>query len=132
MEFSHLSVMLPEVIAALEPERGGVYVDCTAGGGGHSLEIAKRLPEGSRLICLDQDDDAVINIDTLGTDASIGIYVADSVENTRGVPGARFAEKNALRIPKANLTRRNWRGSSTRRRAKCGRFSPFFYSRACG
>ena len=59
MEFSHLSVMLPEVIAALEPERGGVYVDCTAGGGGHSLEIAKRLPEGSRLICLDQDDDAL-------------------------------------------------------------------------
>ncbi len=51
--------MLPEVIAALEPERGGVYVDCTAGGGGHSLEIAKRLPEGSRLICLDQDDDAL-------------------------------------------------------------------------
>jgi len=59
MEFSHLSVMLPEVIAALEPERGGVYVDCTAGGGGHSFEIAKRLPEGSRLICLDQDDDAL-------------------------------------------------------------------------
>ena len=59
MEFSHLSVMLPEVIAALEPERGGVYVDCTAGGGGHSFEIAKRLPAGSRLICLDQDDDAL-------------------------------------------------------------------------
>ena len=59
MEFSHLSVMLPEVIAALEPERGGVYADCTAGGGGHSLEIAKRLPAGSRLICLDQDDDAL-------------------------------------------------------------------------
>ncbi|MBQ3638627.1 MAG: 16S rRNA (cytosine(1402)-N(4))-methyltransferase RsmH [Clostridia bacterium] len=59
MEFSHLSVMLPEVIAVLEPERGGVYVDCTAGGGGHSFEIAKQLPEGSRLICLDQDDDAL-------------------------------------------------------------------------
>ena len=42
-------------------------------------------------VYLDQDDDAVINIDTLGTNASIGIYVANSVENTRGVPGARFA-----------------------------------------
>ena len=42
-------------------------------------------------VYLDQDDDAVINIDTLGGDAAIGIYVADSVENTRGVPGARFA-----------------------------------------
>ena len=59
MEFSHVSVMLPEVLEALEPERGGVYVDCTAGGGGHSAEIAGRLPEGSRLICLDQDDEAL-------------------------------------------------------------------------
>ena len=51
--------MAPEVIEALDPARGGVYVDCTAGGGGHSLEIAKRLPEGSRLICLDRDDEAI-------------------------------------------------------------------------
>ena len=59
MEFSHVSIMAPEVIEALAPERGGIYVDCTAGGGGHSLEIAKRLPEGSRLICLDRDDEAL-------------------------------------------------------------------------
>ena len=59
MEFSHVSVLLSEVLDALAPERGGVFVDCTAGGGGHSFEIAKRLPEGSRLICLDQDDDAL-------------------------------------------------------------------------
>ena len=59
MEFAHVSVMAPEVIEALAPERGGIFVDCTAGGGGHSLEIAKRLPKGSRLICLDRDDDAI-------------------------------------------------------------------------
>ncbi|MBE6726138.1 MAG: 16S rRNA (cytosine(1402)-N(4))-methyltransferase RsmH [Ruminococcaceae bacterium] len=59
MEFSHVSVLLSEVLHALSPERGGVFVDCTAGGGGHSEEIARRLPEGSRLICLDQDDDAL-------------------------------------------------------------------------
>lgn len=34
-------------------------MDCTAGGGGHSYEIAKRLPNGSRLICLDRDDEAI-------------------------------------------------------------------------
>ena len=44
---------------ALNPSRGGIYVDCTAGGGGHSLGIAERLPDGSRLICLDRDDDAI-------------------------------------------------------------------------
>lgn len=59
MEFSHVSVLAAEVIEALAPERGGIFVDCTAGGGGHSFEIAKRLPEGSRLICLDRDDDAI-------------------------------------------------------------------------
>lgn len=59
MEFVHVSVMAQEVMEALEPERGGVFVDCTAGGGGHSYEIAKRLPEGSRLICLDRDDEAI-------------------------------------------------------------------------
>ncbi len=51
--------MAREVMEALDPSRGGIYVDCTAGGGGHSLEIAKLLPPGSRLICLDQDDEAI-------------------------------------------------------------------------
>ncbi len=59
MEFHHVSVMAPECMEALAPERGGIYVDCTAGGGGHSFEIARRLPEGSRLISLDRDDNAI-------------------------------------------------------------------------
>jgi len=59
MEFSHVSILAPECMEALEPERGGIFVDCTAGGGGHSYEIARRLPEGSRLICLDRDDAAL-------------------------------------------------------------------------
>ncbi len=59
MEFSHESVLLRETVDALDPSRGGIYADCTAGGGGHSLEIAKRLPAGSRLICIDRDDDAL-------------------------------------------------------------------------
>ncbi|MBE6598681.1 MAG: 16S rRNA (cytosine(1402)-N(4))-methyltransferase RsmH [Ruminococcaceae bacterium] len=59
MEFKHVSIMAAECMEALCPERGGIYVDCTAGGGGHSFEIARRLPEGSRLISLDRDDDAI-------------------------------------------------------------------------
>ncbi len=59
MEFTHVSVMAKEVMDALRPERGGVYVDCTAGGGGHSFEIAKRLPASSRLVSFDQDDEAI-------------------------------------------------------------------------
>lgn len=59
MEFSHIPVMADELMTLLDPSRGGIFVDCTAGGGGHSYEIAKRLPAGSRLICLDRDDDAI-------------------------------------------------------------------------
>ncbi len=59
MEFSHIPVLLREVLSALAPERGGIYVDCTAGGGGHSSEIAALLPEGSRLVCFDRDDEAI-------------------------------------------------------------------------
>lgn len=59
MEFAHITVLLNEAVDALLPERGGIFVDCTAGGGGHSEAILKRLPKGSRLISLDRDDRAI-------------------------------------------------------------------------
>ena len=58
MEFKHKSVLLNECIEQLNIKPEGTYVDCTTGGGGHSLEIAKKLTTG-RLICLDQDTDAL-------------------------------------------------------------------------
>ncbi len=57
MEFHHVSVLLHECIEALHIKPDGIYVDGTMGGGGHSLEIAKRLQNG-RLICIDQDPNA--------------------------------------------------------------------------
>ncbi len=57
--FSHRSVLLDECIEALDIKPNGIYVDGTAGGGGHSLEIAKRLTEGGRLIAIDRDEDAI-------------------------------------------------------------------------
>lgn len=58
MEFNHISVLLNETIESLNIKEDGIYLDGTAGGAGHSLEIAKRLTTGS-LIALDQDPDAV-------------------------------------------------------------------------
>jgi 16S rRNA (cytosine1402-N4)-methyltransferase len=58
MEFKHISVMLGECIEGLNIKPDGIYLDGTAGGAGHSSEIAKRLTTG-RLIALDQDPDAV-------------------------------------------------------------------------
>ncbi len=58
MEFKHVSVLLDESIEALNIKSNGIYVDGTAGGAGHSREIAKRLNVG-KLIALDRDPDAV-------------------------------------------------------------------------
>lgn len=58
MEFHHISVLLNECIEALQIKGNGIYVDGTMGGGGHSYEIAKRLDQGGRLICIDQDENA--------------------------------------------------------------------------
>lgn len=57
--FSHTSVLLYECIEALNIRDGYTYIDCTAGGGGHSLEIAKRLGPNSKLICFDRDKSAI-------------------------------------------------------------------------
>ena len=58
MEFSHIPVLLQPCLDGLNIDPTGIYLDGTAGGAGHSREIAKRLTTG-RLISLDQDPDAV-------------------------------------------------------------------------
>ena len=59
MEFKHTPVLLAQTIDGLNIRPDGVYVDCTAGGGGHSSAIAERLSDKGRLISLDRDPDAV-------------------------------------------------------------------------
>ena len=56
--FQHYSVMLNEVIDNLNINPDGIYVDCTAGGGGHSMQILKKLNNG-KLISIDKDLDAI-------------------------------------------------------------------------
>ena len=58
VEFSHIPVLLSQCLDGLAIDPAGIYLDGTAGGAGHSKEIAKRLTTG-RLISLDQDPDAV-------------------------------------------------------------------------
>jgi len=57
--FSHTSVLLEETIDGLNIRPDGIYLDGTLGGGGHSLEIVKRLSDKGRLIGIDRDQEAI-------------------------------------------------------------------------
>ena len=57
--FSHVSVLLAEAVDGLAVKPGGVYVDGTLGGGGHSEEILRRLAGTGRLIGIDRDEEAL-------------------------------------------------------------------------
>lgn len=59
MNFNHKTVLIEETLSVLNINSNGVYVDGTAGGGGLSKEIALRLSEKGKLICIDQDPDAI-------------------------------------------------------------------------
>lgn len=61
MEFSHIPVLLEQTIEGLNIKKNGIYVDGTAGGGGHSSEILRRLTTG-KLISIDQDPDAILTL----------------------------------------------------------------------
>lgn len=62
-EVYHIPALLPRTIEALDIRPGGIYVDVTFGGGGHSKAIVERLSaaEGGRLYAFDQDEDAIRN-----------------------------------------------------------------------
>ncbi len=58
VEFSHRSVLFDECMEGLDIKPSGIYIDGTAGGGGHSFGIASRLTDG-KLIAIDQDEAAI-------------------------------------------------------------------------
>ncbi|MBQ4562135.1 MAG: 16S rRNA (cytosine(1402)-N(4))-methyltransferase RsmH [Clostridia bacterium] len=84
-EFNHYSVLLAEAVEGLCVKPGGKYIDGTAGGGGHSLEIAKRLEDG-RLWCVDQDSDAIAAAtERLKDHLSKVTFVKDNFENIENI-----------------------------------------------
>lgn len=84
MEFNHISVLLQETVGALNVRDGGLYIDCTAGGGGHSAEILSRMQSG-RLISIDQDPDAVAVLTERFKDEDKSTIIHDNFENLDSV-----------------------------------------------
>ena len=85
MEFVHYSVLLKETIDSLDIKPDGIYVDCTAGGGGHSSAILERLGENGRLIAIDQDPDAIeVLKERIGKDKRVTL-VRNNFSNLREI-----------------------------------------------
>ncbi len=61
-ESYHIPVLLNESIEGLNLQKGGIYVDVTMGGGGHTLEILNRMDKDATLFSFDQDLDAYQNM----------------------------------------------------------------------
>ncbi len=57
--FAHTTVLRDEVVDALGPRNGGVYLDCTTGGGGHVEALLQACGPAGRVVGLDQDTDAL-------------------------------------------------------------------------
>lgn len=97
--YNHISVLLNESIQQLNIKKNCVYVDCTLGGGGHSSEILKRIPNG-HLYAFDQDSFAINTADeklkkiasnyTLINENFVNIKVALEEENVYGVDGILY------------------------------------------
>lgn len=97
--YNHISVLLNESIQQLNIKKNGVYVDCTLGGGGHSSEILKRIPNG-HLYAFDQDSFVINTADeklkkiasnyTLINENFVNIKVALEEENVYGVDGILY------------------------------------------
>ena len=85
----HTPVLLKEAIEGLNLIPGGIYVDCTFGGGGHSLAILQKLNETGKLVVFDQDESARKNLPGSGN----MVFVAQNFRHLQ-----RF-----LRLNKINL-----------------------------
>ncbi len=83
-EFKHIPVLFNETIDALRVRPDGIYVDCTAGGGGHCAAVAERLTTG-RIIAIDQDPEAIANLQVKFKDNDRVTIVHDNFVNISSI-----------------------------------------------
>ncbi|MBQ3128650.1 MAG: 16S rRNA (cytosine(1402)-N(4))-methyltransferase RsmH [Clostridia bacterium] len=83
-DFQHIPVLFYETVDALDIKPDGIYVDCTAGGGGHSAAVAEKLTTG-RLISIDQDPEAIATLQKRFADNPKVTVVHDNFVNIKSV-----------------------------------------------
>src|SRR5574344_417709 len=85
----HVPVLLKQSIDGLNIKPGGIYIDVTFGGGGHSREILKRINGNGQLYSFDQDEDAEKNVNNIIAELS-----NDGATSTDGSCGLTFVRSN--------------------------------------
>lgn len=85
MNFNHKTVLLNETIKYLNICKNGVYVDGTAGGAGLSAKIASSISEKGKLICIDQDPDAILTCKSRLKDFSNVKIVHNNFSNIKSI-----------------------------------------------
>lgn len=92
--FKHYSVLLEEAVEGLNIKEDGIYVDCTLGGAGHSLEILKKITTG-KLYAFDQDNVALENAKIkLSEYADKVVFIKSNFENLK----EKLAEQNVYEV----------------------------------
>jgi 16S rRNA (cytosine1402-N4)-methyltransferase len=82
----HVPVLLDEVLAGLQPQRGGYFVDCTVGLGGHAAAILERISPSGRLLGIDADPEAIkISQDKLSDYGEAVTLVNDNFVNLEAI-----------------------------------------------
>lgn len=92
MEFTHVPVLFAETIDSLAIKPNGLYVDCTAGGGGHSRAVLDKLSANGTLVAVDRDPEAIeVLRERLGGYKNAEI-VHDTFDNIKDILNGRKAD----------------------------------------
>lgn len=87
MEYQHTPVLLPEILSILQVKTGGTYVDCTLGGAGYTLALARAVGPLGKIIAIDADELAINNARALSQEQNLHniVLVHDNFKNLASI-----------------------------------------------
>lgn len=93
MTYSHIPVMLAEVLNYLDPRLGKKYIDCTLGGAGYTITLAKEVGDSGQIVGIDLDELAIKNAQKLITEQKLEniVLINDNFKNLKAVIGKKFS-----------------------------------------
>ncbi|MFA6513956.1 MAG: 16S rRNA (cytosine(1402)-N(4))-methyltransferase RsmH [Patescibacteria group bacterium] len=95
MEYNHIPVMLSEVMEALNPKTGGVFIDCTLGGAGYTMALAKKVGSKGKILGIDLDKNALKNAKNKIKDSKLEniVLVQGNFKNLKEIISKSFGAK---------------------------------------